>query len=528
MDEACQIFGDAFVSYCLNVEVDSLRSATLSSEQLEVLQALMLWAGQISTQQNSFARSHAIGQVLSFDAAAQTTLPNIWRQHCGGSLLAIESDDPLEEALLHLGRDFFAGCLLPRPTGNAAGGMSSILTMPTFKHPKIREFAQAVLRDSVMCRLFPGVANADTYNGDGADVHSHLLWSSGQGGTCQLILLPSSLLGVALRRLGAHPTPGGFFDVLRWALKLGRNLAAKRNVHVPVLVGLAHIELVNGEPIFFQGGQIRVPTDGDRENLWDADGITAVLEVEVPVRLLSVRYWAPGPQDDSGQVERRWETARPSIQKFQDEMRRRINLIRLAMLFASPSGEVIAPAEMVSTAINPLSLGQSASMSVYRYPMSAFASTQITAEVGTEIQRWVVQVAKHPTGLDMAMRRLLSAVSTRPDPMDGFVDAVICWENIFGTNEGEVTFRVCGAMAILLEPDDMVKRRALFKELKELYGVRSELVHGANEPSIADAYKHRERSVDVATQALKALYSRPDLLNAPGSNVRGRMLLLGV
>src|SRR5215207_9611197 len=45
-------------------------------------------------------------------------------------------------------------------------------------------------------------------------------------------------------------------------------------------------------------------------------------------------------------------------------------------------------------------------------------------------QDWARMVDKyHPSNLDMSMRRLLASVSVRYDPMDGFVDAVINWEN---------------------------------------------------------------------------------------------------
>jgi hypothetical protein len=153
----------------------------------------------------------------------------------------------------------------------------------------------------------------------------------------------------------------------------------------------------------------------------------------------------------------------------------------------------------------------------------------IDQDLAQRAEEWAKKVDKsHPSNLDMSMRRLLTAVSVRLDPMDGFVDAVISWENMFGTGEGETTFRVCGAMAHLLEADNNRQRLSLFRHLQELYRIRSSLVHGAQEPDARSAMTHRDEAVRYALVAMRRLYDRPELLSAQSSSERGRNLLLGL
>lgn len=524
MEQVRQKFGDAFTAYCLNTTVETLDSSELTDHQLEVIQTLTLFAEAVSADPSDFSRSLVLGRVLEYNEASKTSIANTMRLHCGGSLTPLDSNDPVEEALLMLGRDVYAACLLPEQTGSMMN--QPIMSIPVFRHPKAKEAAQAILADPALKKLFPGGPDPETYEGDGVDVHSWVTWSNGSGGTFQLVMLVSSLLGIGLNRLSATPTVDEYFEALRQVLSMSRSLANKKNTLVPVLIGLANVHLAEGKTVIFPGGKLRLPTAGDRRSFMNADNVTVVLEVETHLKMVSVRHWEQGTADDQDMVER-WEKNQPLFEKFQQELRRNTDLARLSMLFASSGDNIIAPAEMATAVINPLAAGQSIGVSPFRHPVAAFGASTISLEAGAKIQEWAPKVAKHPGSLDMAMRRLLSSVSTRLDPMDGFVDAVICWENMFGTGEGEVSFRVSGAIAKLLEPDDAAARKKLYDEVRDLYGIRSKLVHGSKEPKYQDAVTQRRRSVEIAIEALQRLYDRPDVLNAGDSSVRGRMLLLG-
>ena len=47
----------------------------------------------------------------------------------------------------------------------------------------------------------------------------------------------------------------------------------------------------------------------------------------------------------------------------------------------------------------------------------------------------------------IAIRRVLSAINERMNPVDGFVDVIIAWENLFGGN-AELSFRISTAWKV--------------------------------------------------------------------------------
>ena len=156
------------------------------------------------------------------------------------------------------------------------------------------------------------------------------------------------------------------------------------------------------------------------------------------------------------------------------------------------------------------------------------ASHELTENKATEIKEWyeTIQSKHHPT-LDIGMRRLLSATTSRSDPLDSFVDAVICWENMFGART-ETIFRVTGSIAKLIGSDDPSGRLDFQSELKKLYSARSSLVHGGKEPSVKKVIEYRDRAIEIAADCFRALYcDRPDLLDLE-SEARGARLLLKV
>lgn len=122
------------------------------------------------------------------------------------------------------------------------------------------------------------------------------------------------------------------------------------------------------------------------------------------------------------------------------------------------------------------------------------------------IEDWAGIVERnHITAVDLAARKLISAISQRNDPADALIDAVIAWENLVGTSQ-EVTFRVTGALAKIIVPE-VSARKTRMRELKKVYAVRSKLVHGTsvNGKEITDACAD---AISVAIQALCFSYRR--------------------
>ncbi|MFF7298177.1 hypothetical protein [Streptomyces sp. NPDC008265] len=523
MDLVRKFFGDAFTSYCLNIPMGELGTATPSPAQSSTIAELAEFAQRLKQNPDEVIQRISMSAILQYHSPSQASIPNAFRERCGGDIATKSSADPVESALFALAREAYPSCLMPPPKTKAAYGHSEASTS-VYQNPACRDAVSAVLSDSSLSQLFPDETSSDSPSPGreiGAGITSGVIWSNGSGGSLQLIGLVTGILEYAVRRISSTPSPEEFFSLVADALKTARILSEKKPASTYTLVGLKNVTLTTQQPITFQGGQLRHPTRGDLADFMGQEGISCVMEVRSSLKLLSI-----GPADSANEVvSAQYEKLRPTFEKNAVETRRLIDLARLAILLAA-QGSPAAPVDIATTTLNPIGSGKSVGLSIQSYTPTTTNPITINEEIGGQIQNWSTRVAKHPGNLDMGMRRLLSAVSARFDPMDAFVDAVICWENMFGTNQGEVGFRVAGSMAHLLEQGDPEARKRLFAEIKSLYGVRSKLVHGAKEPSIQDAYSHRDRSIEIAVNALKALYDRQDLLSIDSAS-RANILLIG-
>jgi len=127
--------------------------------------------------------------------------------------------------------------------------------------------------------------------------------------------------------------------------------------------------------------------------------------------------------------------------------------------------------------------------------------------------------------IELALSRVLKTVAERREPADVLIDSVIAWENIFGTQEGEPTFRVTACLAKLLK-QTLAERRRLKAELGTIYKLRSDTVHG-NRPLNEADHGLCYRALDVAIDAIRVLVDeRSDLLALGDGSDRSLTLLL--
>jgi hypothetical protein len=139
------------------------------------------------------------------------------------------------------------------------------------------------------------------------------------------------------------------------------------------------------------------------------------------------------------------------------------------------------------------------------------------------LEEWSSRLeAIHHRRVDLAVRRLLSAVSYRTDPADRLIDAAVALENLFGTRQGEVTFRIAAATARLLG-SDFDERVSTQREVTRLYRIRSDIIHG-EEVDPQDTSSAAEALIRLVFQALRRLYRHhPELVR---DEDRSRRLIL--
>ncbi len=140
------------------------------------------------------------------------------------------------------------------------------------------------------------------------------------------------------------------------------------------------------------------------------------------------------------------------------------------------------------------------------------------------IEEWVRIVEQaHTPSVDIAAKRLVSAVAHRTDVTDALIDVVMIWENLLGTSN-EVTFRVSASLAKLIEKDPN-KRIALKKSLSKIYSVRSRIVHGSS-VSVQEVTSAYSDAIDATIRALRECYLKgSDWLSLSSTERSDKVLL---
>jgi len=514
-----RVLGTRLLTYALaNVEVSD--TEVLTQGQIEAATILAVFATAADGEREGHARAHKIEGLLSCVEGTSTTWLAAARKAAGAALpVTNEVDVRLVTELSELCLAFFPRQYFPLSSTPMLNGPGNSVYL--YHHPSSVRLQVEVYEDADLGGLFQGhppLSQEDTGTWRFASLGAQITLSSGMGTGVQMVGLPAAMINYAfiLWRL-RDGVEDDIRAVAAETIDTARSLARGDATALPLVTAIAGVKI--DPPAFFTVGPTTVRhVDEVRDVLPIFDGnTTAAMVASVPVRVLSRRV-----QPDLTSFED-WSAFTSDFERHQRAVRELLDRTRLSLLLASTDLEVVTPAELGQIVLNPLTSGSSWSGS--GMPSVGVTST-LSSTVGDAAQAWWVKLENHPASLWLGSRRLLSAATSRLDPLDGFVDAVICWENMYGSGGAETTFRVCGAMARVLEPEDHTRRGVLFRELKKLYEHRSKLVHGAKVPSPQEAGSLRDRAVRLAIASLSAMYERPDLLSAESSALRGQLAML--
>ncbi len=392
------------------------------------------------------------------------------------------------------------------------------------------DFYRAVLRDPQLKYLFPEELDKNPEALDLnalREVTSLVYFEVGQGGSFQLPLFAFHLLNSAYSRcvVAGDDSFEAYIAAVAQNLSDARCLAAGRVVKVPAILGLSNVSISGTDSIDLPGGLLRKVLPGDEAFIPPHVKVDALLVLDAPMK---IAHKGKHPNDSEGHSDDVWRRASEMMQKWRQSQQWDVDCHRLAFMLADRETHRSGVIQVLQAAINPLQGHVSIS---WNDGNSYTTASELKIEAGRvgEIAHWVEQVTSHhPRSLRVAMRRILSAASSRTDPSDALVDAVLAWENIF-SDSPETSLRVCGSLSLLLEPVNREKRRGLLKELNDIYATRSAIVHGnAKEPTDEVVRKHGDRALAVAVEAMRRLYVNPDLLRSQSASARGRDVLLGL
>lgn len=521
------IYGNGLLKYIFGEPKPGEDLDQLLARHPEVIGTLVILARGIPPEDAS-----GMGRYMSLSGLARwieeqnISLVNLLRTSTGLPLPSIPADsgDKVLDVMIKVAHDFWATYLAPPPNMVPPLFWSS-MSVGLFGNPHTDVYAKEFMNDPELKKLFPGAPDlTDPVTMEQlAEIQSHWMYSAGGGGAQRLIGVLGFMINDAYARvLLSHEslTWERLLKQLPISLKAMRDLALGKVVDTPRLIGYSGIQIKSEVGYKIEHLTLRAPDrEFDKFFLRDADQLTTVCETTFPLQLIGIEPWEPG-----GDPQKYFKRTIGKMESTQKSQQKDIDLVRLAVLFASTGDEFLSMAERASFTLVPSSAG---GVSYTRFVLSHVPVVELDDKRTKEAVTWAAIITKeHPDSLDIGARRLLQAVSERIDAIDGFVDAVVTWENVFGTKQ-ETVFRVTASLAKILEPTDLTKREVLLKELKKLYGDRSDLVHGSKEPTATKAFEMRNRAVVIAVQTLKELYTnRKDLISLK-SDERSVKVLLG-
>lgn len=378
-------------------------------------------------------------------------------------------------------------------------GQRESFLLPT-RHPAIDDLVHLAFAEPDLAVLAPKEGELDP-----------MLMYSGGGARMSTTDLITGLLSSALQKMYFLRLPkdeGTFVRTVLEGFEELRRAARGERIRAHSLIGIGRIILLEGTQVSTPWGVVRPAPPVNAEQLLPPFGQPQTRCILAESRLLPVRFdRAPSPQrfDPSEAIQT------PS----------RILFPLSCALASKESSKPVVPLLTWSTLLLPFQAGFG--YSVPLLPPIFGAEIDVT-QVAAEIEEWARIVNRaHIPSVDIAAGRLVTSVVNRMDKCDSLIDAVMVWENLVGTST-EVTFRVTAALAKLLESDP-TKRRAFRKELSDIYGVRSRVVHGGIVDA-ADIERACAGAIDVAVRALRASYARGRDWLALSSNERADSILL--
>jgi hypothetical protein len=522
-------FGSAIFAYVCNVpedRADDFVAGTyeLSASQTNVIRQVLDLLFQVRMQ----ALEIGIPPHLNLASMIQQVRPtginvlNAFRMEAGGDLPILESSDSVVGPLCELAADAFPMLILGEHAGRRDALMSSsIPLLSSFGHPARAQFEAAVLADPELGMYFPIRGN------DAASTTGVVFDSTGRGMTLQLVGFAGVVLSAAyaLTRMRGPLVPRALRAALHDVVDIMRRTARGHATTVPVFVGFNNVAIPQGSPVELPWGSIRsiteadfefVPTEARPSTLAEPSVLLGfVLETTARYELRILEEFPQEPGNRPVPLRRSQEGV--------SELDRRCDLTSLAFVLGIVRRPPIAPIRSWTTMFNPFSLGANTSWRGRVMPPLEFYQADVT-QVQT-VQEWLARIQSvDDSKIRIAQRRILSSITQRLDPLDGYVDAVIAWENLFG-GESELGFRISMAMASLLA-SSLDERLELQNEINSEYSRRSRVVHGADPPPLEESIQHRDRALELALGALRRIYRDfPGLIPLQARDRTRRILL---
>ena len=497
--------GHKILAYILNISDQNALELTngnfdLDENQLKVIENFIQICRQYRIQSIDqgdvdFLVMHSLPQLFQ----GEKHLFNVWREQLGGELLSIEVEDRVVYLVSCLALELYPLFLIkpPRTMRHFTNTFSHISTA-LYKLNAHKELFGIIVKDDSLKNIFSTIGENDM------DTTGNYTASTGRGGGIQLSVFPATLISNAyeLMQLRGSISQEALLQAIEEVISMVRNVADGKTISVPVFIGFHNLGLENIDFLDIEWGKIRgykqeiidlIPQEARPSNLsGENKTLGFILESEYPYKV----DFSPINEDKKREWPPELEQARSKLDNAQENLSL---TFALAIDRKPPIG--INPAWTLI--VDPISQGTNISWS--NKPRSPVPYYLLSSDASDSIKYWssIIESTKDEK-IRIAIRRILSSINERTNPIDGFVDSVIAWENLFGAN-AELSYRISISISKLLEssPED---RLALQKKIVKFYNDRSQIVHGSKEISHQDALQKRDQCLNIALSSLRRLY----------------------
>lgn len=536
----CREHGHNVVRYSLGLEdSDSLESIQWTRERMSVLQ-LLLGGVSVADLRHENQQKQYKNAIYGYNRNTEDSILRSARKACGGNTSDIdagtENDDQIVKLLqqltnryeLDIQMSLNPGFGIPIRLGAYGDGVSQQLIGSILQDARFRPLGRVFeLQDN----LAPQMSMPTCRRTSG---HS--------SGSLLLDMIPDGLMHACATRVLIRGEPlscSNMRNEAKGVVSDFASLVAGQRVALPAAVGAvgsqmvredrsdchrspssAHRPIAATDRVEAGDGYLR-PTVKSDESLFQM-AIDRIGVVWVTTRDTRILLQSLNEPDDSGENEvgHAMKQLRQGIVPLQEKWAHVAQAIALSSQEDPPPG--LAMSEVfVSGVLEPW--GEQSSARLTAQGESAWR--QMTPSAMGDIKFWQGRLAEAPLALDVSRRRLVSALAERNSVTDSLVDAVVAWEAIFSGAPETQMRTVVPSCRLLAEGSD---RATLLHEMKQVYGLRSQVVHGKASKKVSDADIGiaRDKAIRWVIELLRVLFAeRPNLLDLSASQRSDAVLL---
>ncbi len=452
----------------------------------------------------------------------------------GGVVGMPEATEQLDRLVITISANCYPLILLPTEEylRDIPGRLNTQVASALFQLESAKEFRRLVLEDAALAAVFKHHSEMSGHT------TSMIYRSTGHGSELQLWMLLDLVFAGAVRSssiAGALPPIGEFVEsaLRRWQL-IRRVLTSNVSQSVPARLAFSGVRLPSPGPYEFGSLKIREVNDLDTDVVPKhlKGGLTGTNSVGESVLI-----------DYSGDVV--VETTIPYIVRFVDQadgepssfpaypqdildknnLAEASQRLRASLLFSVEREHRVQIVPSWQFVDDPLEHGTSSGWNDPRQAVGLMPTQLTEADIKSWRHWYDLLGVEGSSKVDIALSRVLRASAERRDPVDVLIDAVIAWENLFGSSNGELKLRITASMARLLEAEP-AKRMELRAKLGSIYNLRSRAVHGSGKPKQSEM-KLCYEALDYAIKVIKVVFEfRSDLIAEKDGTERGMKLLM--